>query len=114
MFSSACWALAGMRASSITRLRRMSTMVGTCSISTGQASMHAPQVVQAHSSSSVIALGSIGSASSSDTCARARPMPAGWRSSSSFTSCMIFFGESDLPVMFAGHTASQRPHSVQV
>ena len=75
--------------------------------------MQAPQVVQAHSSSSITAFGTMGRAASSPTRRRSSPSPCGCRCSSVLRSCMIFFGESALPVMLAGHTSWQRPHSVQ-
>ena len=45
----------GKRASSSTRLRRRPTILSTCSIITGHASTHAPQVTQSHTASNGIA-----------------------------------------------------------
>ena len=52
MLRRAVMAVSGMLASSITRWRRMSTMVWTCSTPTGHCWTHAPQVRQSHSASS--------------------------------------------------------------
>ena len=48
---------AGRRESTITRLRRRSTMWSTCSIETGHSCTHAPQVTQSQTTSSVTAAG---------------------------------------------------------
>ncbi len=53
----------GNRLSSRTRLRRNPTILSTCSMSTGQASTHAPQVTQSQTASYGIALSTIGAAS---------------------------------------------------
>ena len=51
---------AGKRDSSRTRFRRRPTILSTCSMSTGQASTHAPQVTQSQTASYGIALSTIG------------------------------------------------------
>src|ERR1700731_2178752 len=55
MLRRAPWASFGNLLSSSTRLRRMSTIFGTCSISTGHSCWQAPPVTQAQISSSLIA-----------------------------------------------------------
>ena len=55
----------GKRLSSSTALRRISTMVSTCSISTGQPSTHQPQVVHCQTASSGMALSTSGRHSAS-------------------------------------------------
>ena len=54
---------AGKRASSSTRLRRRPTILSTCSMSTGHASTHAPQVTQSQTASYGMAVSTIGRSS---------------------------------------------------
>src|SRR5436305_7498392 len=56
---------AGKLDSTITRWRRRSTMWSTCSIDTGHACTHAPQVTQSHTDSSGTAVGTNGASSAS-------------------------------------------------
>ena len=118
----------GKRLSSSTRFRRSPTILSTCSMRTGQASTHAPQVTQSHTASYGIAVSTIGAA-----------IRAGWGAASSrpyvsrtiglfgmrFSPCsastdmsrmpmMKVFGLSGLPVAQAGQACWQRPHSVHV
>ena len=53
----------GNRDSAITRFRRRSTIVSTCSMSTGHSCTHAPQVTQSQTTSSVTAFGTSGCSS---------------------------------------------------
>ncbi len=73
-------------------------MWSTCSIDTGHASTHAPQVTQ----SQIISVGTPLPAIGSVLCAKT------WSRMPMISS----FGESSLPVAFAGHASWQRPHSV--
>ena len=82
----------------------MSTILGICSIDTGQASTQAPQVVHSHMARAT----------------RAGVAPMNGSAKSRFGSCisrcrsrMMSRGESTLPTRLAGQTAVQRPHSVQ-
>ena len=95
--------VSGNSASSITRYRRRSTILGIGSIITGHASMHAAHVVQAHKASG--------------SSAGVAPMIGADRSvcwcESRCRSRIRSRGESDLPTWWAGQAAVQRPHSVQ-
>ncbi len=90
--------------------RRSSTTFSTTSIIAGHSRSHAPQVVQDQISSGESCPSPVptisGSSAPSAFGRRARAM-----SRRSFT---IFLGESGLPVMFAGQTSVQRPHSTQL
>ena len=95
-----------------TRCRRSLMILGICSISTGQASMQAPQVVQDQMASSVLVpspssptRGSLG----------AVPFLSSWRLASRLVLMvwMICRGLSGLLVACAGQASWQRPHSVQ-
>ena len=82
----------------------MSTILGICSIATGQASTQAPQVVHSHRAS----LETAGVAPMNGS---ARP-----RFASPARCCrsrMMSRGDSSLPTRLAGQAAVQRPHSVQ-
>ena len=93
--------------------RRMSTMVSMCSMSTGHCSTQAPQVVQDHSTSGSMTLGT--RFSTSTPAARFRCMTrSALANMLSRSSMMRSFGERGLPVFQAGHWDWQRPHSVQV
>ena len=119
---------AGKRLSSSTRLRRIPMILSTCSMSTGQASTHAPQVTQSQTASSEMAPGTSGIAivpgarRSSRDPPRARTsgefgITGSPRSAASATWRMPItssFGLSGLPVKCAGQASWQRPHSVQV
>src|SRR6476619_5530125 len=97
----------GKRDSAITRLRRRSTIVSTCSMSTGHSCMQAPQVTQSQTTSSVTAPGTSGACSSTS--------PAGSTPATASRRSMInSFGLRGLPVFHAGQTSWQRPHSVQL
>src|SRR5262245_60267454 len=74
-------------------------------IKTGQASIHAPQVVHCHSRSADVAgtALTIGAANAESPAPRAKFL----------RSRIMSRGESDLPAVFAGQTDVQRPHSVQ-
>ena len=74
-------------------------MWSTCSIETGQACTHAPQVTQSHTDSSGTAPGP----------ARSPRSPLKTWSRSPMISSL---GESSLPVAKAGQASWQRPHSV--
>jgi hypothetical protein len=63
----------GKRLSSRTALRRISTIVSTCSMSTGQPSTHQPHVVHCQTASSGMALSISGRASASVARAFASP-----------------------------------------
>ena len=129
----------GNRLSSRTALRRISTIVSTCSISTGQPSTHQPQVVHCQTASSGMALSISGrlSASSARVVRQAAahpprpplprwprpstragprpPPPAPSRPPRSGRAAPPSgaSGESVLPVTDAGQNSMQRPHSVQ-
>src|SRR6476660_3953151 len=81
----------------------MSTIFGICEMPTGQASMHAAQVVQAHNESidSAGVAEMIGSVKSVRECERR------------CRSKIMSRGESGLPTALAGQAEVQRPHSVQ-
>ena len=66
---------AGKRASSCTRWRRMSTILSTYSISTGQDSSHARQTLHAHRTSSLIT----GPTTFSPTSGGSAPLPSARR-----------------------------------
>ena len=74
-------------------------MWSTCSIDTGHASTHAPQVTQSQIMSSGTPFPTIGAS----LCAKI------W----SRTPMISSFGERIFPVAYAGHASWQRPHSVQ-
>ena len=82
-------------------------MWSMCSIETGQACTHAPQVTQSHTTSSVTAFGTSGVASPPPA-ATAGPSAKSW----SRRPMMRSLGESALPVAHAGQASWQRPHSV--
>ncbi len=138
MLRNAAFSSVGNDDSSSTRLRRISTIESTCSISTGQPSTHQPQVVHCQTASSGMALSTSGSESASVARSRARPSAASeastpplappfaarWaeaaaaRAVSAITiwsrsPSMKCLGLSVLPVMLAGQNSMQRPHSVQ-
>ncbi len=108
---------AGKRDSSSTRLRRISTIFGTCSIITGQASTHQRQVVHDHSVSSATTAPIKGrrpgralpSWPAFFAATRASPIS----NSSCLRFCTSSLGESGLSLSRAGQLRSQRPHSVQ-
>ena len=81
-------------------------MWSTCSIDTGHSWTQAPQVTQSQTTSSVTAFGT--SAESSPPASAAGPSANSWSRMPMISS----FGESALPVAYAGHTSWQRPHSV--
>ena len=74
-------------------------MWSMCSIDTGHASTHAPQVTQSQIICSGTPLPTIGSSLCAKTWSR--------------TPMIRSFGESTFPVAHAGHASWQRPHSVQ-
>ena len=86
----------GNRDSAITRFLRRSTIVSTCSMSTGHACTHAPQVTQSQTTSSVTALGTSGCSST---------VPAATAAAWSRRSMISSFGLSGLPVFQAGQTS---------
>ena len=79
-------------------------MWSTCSIETGHASTHAPQVTQSQ-------IDSTGTPFPATGC-RSPPSPSAntWSRSPMISS----FGESSFPVAYAGQASWQRPHSVHV
>jgi hypothetical protein len=81
----------------------MSTIVSTCSMSTGHSCMHAPHVVQAHRTSSSITSGTRGTGSGSAPAALPSKIwgPCSNRWSRRFMTRSL--GESGLPVFHAGH-----------
>ena len=109
-------------------MRRSPTILSTCSISTGQASTHAPQVTQSHTASYGIAVSTIGVARlAAGTVVSSSPYVSrtigefGMMSSRcsapsdmSRMPMMKVLGLSGLPVFQAGQACWQRPHSVQV
>ena len=139
MLRNAAFSSFGNRLSSRTALRRISTIVSTCSMSTGQPSTHQPQVVHCHTASSgdgVVderqaerLLGALvrASPSASSTAAApplAPPFHARWAdaaAASAVSATKIWsrspsircFGLSVLPVTDAGQNSMHRPHSVQ-
>ncbi len=138
MFRKAVLSSFGNRLSSSTALRRISTIVSTCSMSTGQPSTHHPQVVHCQTASSGMALSISGRLSasvarcfaspsaSSDAAAPplAPPFHARWADAAAASAVsatriwsrspsMRCFGESVLPVTDAGQNSMHRPHSVQ-
>ena len=85
-------------------------MWSTCSIDTGHSRTHAPQVTQSQTTLSVTAFGTSGEGSKpSSPRTSLGPSSNTWSRSAMISS----FGESSLPVVHAGHTSWQRPHSVQ-
>ena len=118
----------GNRESSSTRFRRSPTILSTCSMSTGQASTHAPQVTQSQTASYGIAVSTIGRASASAFgCVSSSPYVSrtigefGMRSTPCSASTdmsrmpmMKVLGLSGLPVFQAGQASWHRPHSVHV
>ncbi len=128
----------GKRLSSSTALRRISTIVSTCSMRTGQPSTHQPHVVHCHTASSGMALSISGRLSASFARSLARPSAscdaaapplappfharcALAAAASAVSAATIWsrrpsircFGESVLPVIDAGQNSMHRPHSVQ-
>src|ERR1019366_3049289 len=89
----------------------MSMMASTCSMSTGHSSTQAPQVVQDQSTSGSIVVGTKVATSLLLVPDRSRSAEANMFSRSPM---MSNFGLSGLPVVQAGQTDWQRPHSVQV
>ena len=81
-------------------------MWSMCSIETGHSCTQAPQVTQSHTTSSVTAFGTSGE--SSPPASAAGPSANSWSRMPMISS----FGESSLPVAYAGQTSWQRPHSV--
>ena len=103
----------GKLLSSMTRLRRRSTMWSTCSIPTGHSRTQAPQVTQSHTLSSGTAFGTSGwNAVSPSGFARASSSAGPSANSWSRRPMIRSLGERRLPVAYAGHTSWQRPHSV--
>ena len=127
----------GKRLSSSTALRRISTIVSTCSMSTGQPSTHQPQVVHCQTASSGIALSMSGRLNASSARAFASPSAsseaaappfappfhARWAdaaAASAVSATRIWsrrpsircLGDSVLPVTDAGQNSMHRPHSV--
>ncbi len=105
-------ASAGNRDSLITSARRRSTIVSTCSMSTGHSCTHAPQVVQAQTASSSTTSGTRASGSSASPAARAARIDGPSASAWSRRSMISSFGDRGLPVFQAGHALWHRPHSV--
>ena len=105
--------LGGNRDSAITRLRRRSTIVSTCSMSTGHSCMHAPHVVQAQTTSSSTTSGTSGTGSTSPS---RRESPRAAAGPLEQVVAQVHHEElrrEGLPVFHAGQAAWQRPHSVQ-
>ncbi len=103
----------GKLLSIITRYRRRSTTLGTCSMNTGHCSMQDMQLVQDQSSSSVTALPMIGVSAGASF---AVPFPSIMGRSfcrCAFRSWISFFGESGFSVKYAGQRSWHRPHRVQ-
>ena len=95
--------VSGNSACSITRNRRVSTILGICSIKTGHASTHAAQVVHAHSASGDRAgVASMNGAERSVLVVHRRAGRGSGRAA-----------RATLPTRWAGQAAVQRPHSVQ-
>ena len=85
-------------------------MWSTCSIDTGHSRTQAPQVTQSHTTLSVTAFGTSGDGSKpSSPRISLGPSSNTWSRSAMIKS----FGDSSFPVVQAGHTSWQRPHSVQ-
>src|SRR5205085_12670282 len=115
--------------SAITEGGHMSMMVGTCAMETVQISMQARQLVQDHKASVEMMPPTIGwwcaSFSLAYSSALTPAMPSLlhrvfsprisslWTNSASLTPRIISLGKSGLPVLVAGQTVLQRPHSVQ-
>ena len=87
----------------------MSTMASMCSMSTGHSFTQAPQVVQDHSTSGSMTLGTRAVCSPS-------PPSSGVAEANMLSRrfMMSSLGESGLSVFQAGQADWQRPHSVQV
>ena len=87
----------------------MSTMASMCSMSTGHSFTQAPQVVQDHSTSGSMTLGTRAVCSPS-------PVSSGVAEANMLSRrpMMSSLGESGLSVFQAGQADWQRPHSVQV
>ena len=84
-------------------------MWSTCSIDTGHSRTQAPQVTQSQTTSSLTAPGTSGAASKpSAPRTSAGPSAKTWSRSAMISS----LGDSSLPVVQAGQTSWQRPHSV--
>ena len=81
-------------------------------MSTGHSCMHAPHVVQAHTTSSSTTWGTSVVASEVSPRARAARIAGPSANSWSRRSMTSSFGDSGLPVFHAGHALWQRPHSV--
>ena len=84
-------------------------MWSTCSIDTGHSRTQAPQVTQSQTTLSVTAFGTSGDGSKpSSPRISLGPSSKTWSRRAMISS----FGDSSLPVVHAGHTSWQRPHSV--
>ena len=85
-------------------------MWSTCSIDTGHSRTQAPQVTQSQTTLSVTAFGTSGAGSKPSA-----PRTSGGPSSNTWSrrAMISSFGDSSLPVVQAGQTSWQRPHSVQ-
>ena len=127
MFRNAPVSSCGKRLSSSTRFRRSPTILSTCSMRTGQASTHAPQVTQSQTASYGIASSTIGLPSRSADTRSSSPYVSRTSGlfgmklrpcSASMDMCRMpmisSLGLSGLPVLLAGQASWQRPHSVQV
>ena len=110
MLSRAFMAVSGISAFSMTRKRRISTMVLMCSTPTGHSSTQAPQVRQSHSASSGIQRPMRGFSACSSSPSM---MPGAVSSTCSFRFSTMCMGERILPLMFAGQTSVQRPQTAQ-
>ena len=93
--------------------------MSTCSIITGHASTHAPQVTQSQTASYGIATSTIGVAARFGFDRRGlihgmSGTPASASTAISRMPMIIVLGLSGLPVAHAGHASWQRPHSVHV
>ena len=84
-------------------------MWSTCSIDTGHSRTQAPQVTQSQTTLSVTAPGTSGCGSKPSA-----PRSSGGPSSKTWSrrAMISSFGDSSLPVVQAGQTSWQRPHSV--
>ncbi len=102
------WNSSGKRDSISTPNWRMPMILAMCSLSIGQTSMQAPQVVQSQTSSSLTTSPSSFFRPSGSL----RSCPAE-SSRWCFSLSSRFFGERTLPDWNAGQTSSQRPHSAQ-
>ena len=110
----------GKRDSSRTRLRRRPTILSTCSIITGHASTHAPQVTQSQTASYGMAVSTTGRRCAGHLGAidglihGISGTPASASTAISRMPMIIVLGLSGLPVAQAGQASWQRPHSVHV